>query len=162
MKIAVMGAGAVGCYFGFRLARAGNDVTLIGRPQLVEAVQRQGLRLESQSFDECIRVSASTDASAVEGAGLVLFCVESTDPEKAASAIRPYLAPDAVVLSLQNGVDNADRLRALLPQEVIAAAVYVGVEMAGPGHVRHHGRGDLVIAQSKSSAGIARALVAAG
>jgi 2-dehydropantoate 2-reductase len=162
VKIAVMGAGAVGCYFGFRLARAGHDVTLIGRPQLVEAVQREGLRLESQSFDECIRVSASTDAGAVEGAELVLFCVKSTDTESAASAIKPYLAPDAVVLSLQNGVDNADRLRALLPQDVIAAAVYVGVEMAGPGHVRHHGRGDLVIGQSNSSADIARALIAAG
>src|ERR1700722_6804820 len=162
MKIAVMGAGAVGCYFGFRLARAGHDVTLIGRPQLVEAVQRHGLRLESQSFDECIRVFASTGADAVEGAELVLFCVKSTDTESAASAIGPHLAPDAVVLSLQTGVDNADRLRALLPQEVIAAAVYVGVEMAGPGHGRHHGRGDLVIGQSKSSADIARALIEAG
>jgi 2-dehydropantoate 2-reductase len=157
-----MGAGAVGCYFGFRLACAGNDVTLIGRPQLVEAVQRQGLRLESKTFDETIRVSASTEAGAVEGAELVLFCVKSTDTDSAASAIRPHLAPDAVVLSLQNGVENADRLRALLPQEVIAAAVYVGVEMAGPGHVRHHGRGDLVIGQSKSSADMARALSAAG
>lgn len=162
MKIAVMGAGAVGCYFGFRLARAGHEVTLIGRPQLVEAVQRQGLRLESESFDECVRVSASTEAGAVEGAEIVLFCVKSSDTESAASAIGPHLAPDAVVLSLQNGIENADRLRALLAQEVIAAAVYVGVEMAGPGHVRHHGRGDLVIGQSKSSAGIARALIAAG
>ena len=91
MKIAVMGAGAVGCYFGFRLARGGNDVTLIGRPQLVEAVQRQGLRLESQSFDECVRVSASTDVCAVEGAELVLFCVKSPDTESAASAIGPHL-----------------------------------------------------------------------
>jgi len=63
---------------------------------------------------------------------------------------------------LQNGVENADRLRALLPQEVIAAAVYVGTEMAGPGHVRHHGRGELVVEQSKASDDIARALIAAG
>jgi 2-dehydropantoate 2-reductase len=66
------------------------------------------------------------------------------------------------VLSLQNGVENADRLHALLPQEVIAAAVYVGVEMAGPGHVRHHGRGELVIERSKASDDVARALIAAG
>lgn len=161
MRIAVMGAGAVGCYFGFRLARAGHDVTLIGRPRLVEAVERDGLRLESQSFDERVRVSAGTDAGAVRGARLVLFCVKSTDTESAAAAIKPQLAPDASLLSLQNGVDNADRLRALMPQEVIAAAVYVGVEMAGPGHVRHHGRGDLVIERSKSSDEFARALVAA-
>jgi 2-dehydropantoate 2-reductase len=162
MKIAVMGAGAVGCYYGFKLARGGHDVLLIGRPQHVEAIERQGLRLETQTFDEHIRVSASTEESAVQGAQLVLFCVKSTDTESAAAAIKPFLAPDTLVLSLQNGVENADRLRALLQQEVVAAAVYVGTEMAGPGHVRHHGRGELVIEQLKASDHIARALIAAG
>src|SRR5579862_8591071 len=118
-RVAVMGAGAVGCYYGFRLARAGHDVVLIGRPQLVEAVQRQGLRLETQTFDERVRVSASTEVSVVRRAQLVLFCVKSDDTESAAAAIKPHLAPDAVVLSLQNGVENADRLRAMLSQEVI-------------------------------------------
>jgi 2-dehydropantoate 2-reductase len=162
MKLAVMGAGAVGCYYGGMLARAGHNVVLIGRPQHVEAIERQGLRLETQNSDERIRVSASTEASAMQGAQLVLFCVKSTDTESGAAAIKPYLAPDALVLSLQNGVDNAERLRALLPQEVIAAAVYIGVEMAGPGHVRHHGRGELVIEPSKASDDVARALIAAG
>jgi 2-dehydropantoate 2-reductase len=162
MKIAVMGAGAVGCYYGFKLARAGHDVVLIGRLQHVEAIEREGLRLETQILDERVRVSASTEASAVRGAQFVLFCVKSTDTESAAAAIKPHLAPNAVVLSLQNGVENADRLRALLQQEVVAAAVYVGTEMAGPGHVRHHGRGELVIEQSKASDDVARALIAAG
>ena len=146
-RVAVMGAGAVGCYYGFKLARAGHDVVLIGRPQLVEAVERQGLRLETQTFDEHVRVSASTEGSAVLGAQLVLFCVKSSDTESGAAAIKPHLAPDAVVLSLQNGVENADRLRTLLPQEVIAAAVYVG---------------ELVIERSKTSDDVARALIAAG
>jgi 2-dehydropantoate 2-reductase len=162
MKIAVMGAGAVGGYYGFKLARGGYDVVLIGRPQHVEAIQRQGLRLETQTFDERVGVSASTEASAVHGARLVLFCVKSTDTESAAAAIKPHLAPDAVVLSLQNGVENADRLRALLQQQVVAVVVYVGTEMAGPGHVRHHGRGELIIEQSTASHDIARALIAAG
>ena len=162
MKIAVMGAGAVGCYYGGMLARAGHDVVLIGRPQHVEAIERQGLRLETQTFDERIRVCASTEASATQGAQLVLFCVKSTDTESGAAAIRAHLAPDALVLSLQNGVDNADRLRALLPQEVIAAAVYIGVEMAGPGHVKHHGRGELVIEPSKAGDDLARELIVAG
>src|SRR5580658_4983168 len=157
-----MGAGAVGCYYGGMLARAGHDVVLIGRPRHVEAVKREGLRLETQTFDEHIRVSASTEGSAVQGAQLVLFCVKSTDTESGAAAIKPYLAPDALVLSLQNGVKNADRLRALLPQKVIAAAVYVGTAMTGPGHVRHHGRGELVIERSKASDDVARALIAAG
>ena len=162
MKIAVMGAGAVGCYYGGMLARAGHDVVLIGRSQHVEAVVRQGLRLESQSFDERIRVSASTEGSAAQGAQLVLFCVKSTDTESGAAAIKRHLPSDALVLSLQNGVENADRLGALLPQEVAAAVVYIGTEMVGPGHVRHHGRGELVIEPSKASDGVARALIAAG
>ena len=162
MKIAVMGAGAVGCYYGFKLARAGHDVVLIGRPQHIEAIERQGLRLQTQTLDLHIYVSASTEASAVQRAQLVLFCVKSGDTESGAAAIRPHLAPDALVLSLQNGVENADRLRALLPQQVIAAAVYIGVEMVGPGHVRHHGRGELVIEPSLASDDVARALIAAG
>jgi 2-dehydropantoate 2-reductase len=162
MKIAVMGAGAVGCYYGGMLARAGHEVVLIGRPQHVAAIERQGLRLETQSFDERIRIGASTEASAVQGAPLVLFCVKSTDTETAAAALRPHLAPEALVLSLQNGVENADQLRALLPQAVAAAVVYIGTEMAGPGHVLHHGRGELVIEPSTASAEVARAFIAAG
>src|ERR1700675_5182855 len=126
MKIAVMGAGAVGCYYGFKVARAGHDCVLIGSPQHVEATERQGLRLETQSFDEHVRVSASTEGSAVQGAQLVLFCVKSTDTESGAAAIKPHLAPDALVLSLQNGVENADRLRAMLPREVAAGGGYIG------------------------------------
>jgi 2-dehydropantoate 2-reductase len=162
MKIAVMGAGAVGCYFGGMLARGGHDVVLIGRRQHVEAIERQGLRLQAQSFDERVPVRASTEARAVQGAALVLFCVKSTDTETAAAAIRPHLAPDALVLSLQNGVENVDRLRALLPQEAAAAVVYIGTEMAGPGHVLHHGRGELVLEPSKASADVARTFIAAG
>jgi 2-dehydropantoate 2-reductase len=162
MKIAVMGAGAVGCYYGGMLARAGNDVVLIGRLLHVEAVERQGLRLETKTFDERIRVSASTEASAVRGAQLVLFCVKSNDTASGAAAIKSHLAADALVLSLQNGVENAEQLRTLLPQQVAAAVVHVGTEMAGPGHVRHHGRGELVIQPSKASADVARALIAAG
>jgi 2-dehydropantoate 2-reductase len=135
MRVAVMGAGAVGCYFGGMLARAGHDVVLIGRPQHVEAIERNGLRLDAQAFDEHIRLCASTTAGAVEGAQLVLFCVKSRDTESAAAAIRPHLAPDALVLSLQNGVENAERLRTLLSQEVAAAVVYIGAEMAGPGRL---------------------------
>jgi 2-dehydropantoate 2-reductase len=162
MKVTVVGAGAVGCYYGGMLARAGHDVTLIGRPQHVEAIERQGLRLETQTFDERIRVSASSEGSAVQSAQLVLFCVKSTDTASAAAAIKPHLAPHALVLSLQNGVENADRLRAILSQDVLAAVVYIGTEMAGPGHVRHHGRGELIIERSRASDEVAQALIAAG
>lgn len=163
MKVAVMGAGAVGCYFGGMLARAGHDVVLIARPQHVEAIARDGLRMETKTFDERVRLAASTEPSAVQGAKLVLFCVKSLDTESAGALIRPHLAPDALVLCLQNGVDNADRLRTVLTGTAVAAAVvYVATEMAGPGHVRHHGRGDLVIELTSASQAVAQALIAAG
>jgi 2-dehydropantoate 2-reductase len=163
LKIVVMGAGAVGCYHGGMLARAGHDVVLIARPQHVEAIARDGLRMETRTFDERVRLAASIDPGAVQGANLVLFCVKSTDTEAAGAQIRPYLAPDALVLCLQNGVDNADRLRTVLPShQVSAAVVYVATEMAGPGHVKHHGRGELVIEPSAASDAVAKALTAAG
>ncbi|MDO9195097.1 ketopantoate reductase family protein [Rhodoferax sp.] len=166
-KVAVMGAGAVGCYYGGMLARAGHEVVLIARPQHVEPIARDGLRMETATFDEHVRLAASTDPSAVQGAQLVLLCVKSTDTESAGALLRPYLAPDALVLTLQNGVDNADCLRAVLRQHAVAAAVvYVATEMAGTGHVTHHGRGELVIepvaSASISSEGVAQALIAAG
>lgn len=165
MKVAVMGAGAVGCFFGGMLARAGHDVVLIGRPQHVEAIAREGLRIEARQFDERIgapHLTASTEASAVAGAELVLFCVKSTDTESAGAAIKPHLRADTLVLTLQNGADNAERLRTVIPQDVAAAVVYVATEMAGPGHVRHHGRGELVIEPSRASDAAARSLIEAG
>ncbi|CAB3762542.1 ketopantoate reductase family protein [Paraburkholderia humisilvae] len=159
MKVAVMGAGAVGCYYGGMLARAGHDVVLIGRAQHVDAIRAHGLRLETQSFDERVRVAASTDAHAAAGAQLVLFCVKSTDTESAAQQLQPHLAPDALIVSLQNGVDNAERLRTQVAQEVAAAVVYVAAGMAGPGHVKHNGRGELVIEPSATSDAVARALI---
>lgn len=145
MKIAIMGAGAVGCYYGGMLARAGHDVVLIGRPQHVEAIRRQGLFMDTSSFQEHVRVRASTEASDIAGAEMVLCCVKSTDTQQAARAMAPHLAADALVLSLQNGVDNAEQLQAELPQQVAPAVVYVATEMAGPGHLKHHGRGELVV-----------------
>ncbi|SFP93436.1 ketopantoate reductase [Variovorax sp. PDC80] len=163
MKVAVMGAGAVGCYYGAMLARAGHEVVLIGRPAHVEAVRARGLRLEAQSFDEHVPMAASTEPDAVRGADLVLFCVKSTDTEAAAAQIAPHLAPGALVLTLQNGVDNDERARSVLrSHEVAAAVVYVATGMAGPGHVKHNGRGELVIAPSARGEEVAQALRAAG
>lgn len=163
LKVAVMGAGAVGCYYGGMLARAGHDVVLIARPQHVEAVARDGLRMQTRTFDEHVRLAASPDASAVQGADLVLFCVKSTDTEAAGAQMLPWLAAGALVLTLQNGVDNADRLRTVLQgHQVAAAVVYVATGMAGPGHVKHNGRGELLIEPSNRSEAVAQALIAAG
>lgn len=148
-RIAVMGAGAVGCYYGGLLARAGHDVVLIGRESHVDAIRRDGLWLETTTFSERIAVAASTQAEAAQAAHIVLFCVKSTDTPAAAAQLAPHLSPSAIVLSLQNGIDNAERLRQHLPQEVVATTVYVAAEMAGPGHMRHHGHGELVIGETR-------------
>ena len=155
IKIAVFGAGAVGCYYGGMLARAGHAVTLVGRPRHMDAVRRAGLRLETLSFDESLPLTASCDAASIAGAQLVLCCVKSTDSPCAAAEMAPYLAPDALLLSLQNGVDNAPRLQALLGREVAPAVVYVAAQMAGSGHVKHYGGGELVIGESPASADLA-------
>jgi 2-dehydropantoate 2-reductase len=162
MRMAVMGAGAVGCYYGGMLARAGHEVTLIGRARHVDAVRRDGLRMDTVSFGATVSMPASTDAAAVRGAQWVLCCVKSTDTEGAAAAMAPYLEPDALVLSLQNGVDNAERLQALLPQRVAPAVVYVAAEMSGPGHVTHKGRGELVIGPLPESEALSAVFAQAG
>ena len=145
MRVAVLGAGAVGCFFGGMLARAGHPVTLIGRQAHVDVFRAKGLHFEGLTINEQIKVEASTDPAAVGGARLVLFCVKSTDTETAAAQIAPHLDAGAIVVNLQNGVDNTERIQSRVSQPVIPAVVYVATEMAGPGHLKHHGRGDLVI-----------------
>ena len=162
MKVAVMGAGAIGCYYGGLLARAGHEVTFIGRATHVDAINAHGLLLETAEFKDHVPARASTAASAVAGADLVLVCVKSADTEDAGRQMAASLGPDAMLLCLQNGVDNADRLAVVLGRPVIGAAVYVGTGMEGPGHVRHHGGGALVIGDTAQSAALAATLAAAG
>jgi len=162
MKTAILGAGAVGCFYGGMLARAGREVVLIGRAAHVDAIRCGGFRMQTQSFDERVPVAASTDAAAVAGAKLVLCCVKSNDTLQAAKDMAPHLEPDAIVLSLQNGYDNAERLQQSLGRPVYPAVVYVATEMAGPGHLRHHGRGELVIGQFAGSSAVVAEFASAG
>lgn len=160
--VAVMGAGAVGCFYGAQLALAGEAVTLIGRAALVQAVQERGLLLERGGQVETVALSASADPAAVAGADLVLVCVKSGDSAAAAAQIAPHLAPDATVLSLQNGIANAEILSAALGRPVIPVVVYVATDMGGPGHVRHHGRNELILGPGPGAEDAAGRLRAAG
>jgi 2-dehydropantoate 2-reductase len=144
-RITVVGAGAVGCYYGGMLARAGAPVTLIGRATHVEAIARDGLYLEGTRVHERIRVGAATDIAAVAGSEIVLVCVKTTDTDDTARLLASRLGDRAQIISLQNGVDNVERMHAAAGLAPLAAAVYVAAEMAGPGHVRQSSRGDLVI-----------------
>jgi len=100
-----------------------------------------------------VPVAASADIADARGAQLVLLCVKSIDSETAALALAPHLAPGAIVLDLQNGVDNVPRICRHVPNPVVAAVVYVACEMIGAGCVKHHGRGDLVIGAMDTGGG---------
>jgi 2-dehydropantoate 2-reductase len=154
-RVAVIGAGAVGCYFGGRLVRAGCPVTFIGRPgpnSSVAALARDGLYFDSPEFQENLRLETSTDPSAGPAADVVLICVKTLDTTAATASLAPHLRSDAIVVSLQNGVENAAVIREVLRDAgrvplpvVLPSVVYVAAAMPAPGHLKHSGRGDLVI-----------------
>jgi 2-dehydropantoate 2-reductase len=144
-SIAVVGAGAVGGYFGGMLAAAGAPVTMIGRPTFVDAVQSNGLFLDTLRFQKSVPVEVTTEISAARGAEVVLFCVKTKDNAATARALAPHLAPGATVISLQNGVDNVEQIHAAAGIDALRAVVYVGAAIPEPGRVKHTARGDLVI-----------------
>src|SRR5580704_1521642 len=144
-RVAVVGAGAVGGYFGGILARAGAPVIMIGRAAFVAAVKKTGLFLDTVQFKESVRVEASTELKDVRGAEIVLFCVKTTDNAATASGLAPLVAPGTLVVSMQNGVDNAEQIRAASGLDALSAVVYVAASVPEPGRVKHVGRGDLVV-----------------
>jgi 2-dehydropantoate 2-reductase len=154
-SVAVLGAGAVGSYYGARLARSGIGVTLVGRPAHVAAIERDGLRVVEGGAEWRADVRAVTDVAAAARADVVLVTVKTPDTTEAAATLAKTLSPRTRIVSLQNGVDNTERIGAVLANPVYAGVVYVGVQMDGPGRVRHTGRGDLVV-------GVPRAFVARG
>jgi 2-dehydropantoate 2-reductase len=151
-RVAVMGAGAVGSYFGGMLARAGARVTLIGRPAHVEAVRREKLFMDTVTFQEHVAVEASADPEAVAGAGVVLLSVKGSENEEASRSIAPHLAPGAIVVSLQNGVDNIERIRQASGIDALPSVVYIAVALPEPGHVKHTGNGALAVGELEHSA----------
>ena len=144
-RVAIVGAGAVGCYFGGMLARAGVPVTLIGRVSHMDAIRANGLFLQRNDFEGYVRVDASTEISSVRQCTIVLLCVKTIDTETAAAAIAPHLSADSLIVSFQNGVDNVERIRRAAGIAALPAVVYVACAMTGPGRVTHNGRGDIVI-----------------
>src|SRR6266568_7989987 len=144
-QIAVVGAGAVGGYFGGMFARAGAPIVLIGRRHFADAVNSNGLVLDKSEGQERIRVAATTEMSAIRDCSLILFSVKANDTAETAKQIAPFLQPDATVVCLQNGVDNADRVRAATNVVTMPAVVYVAVSVPEFGRVKHLARGDLII-----------------
>jgi 2-dehydropantoate 2-reductase len=139
VRIAVMGAGAQGCYVGGLLARAGLDVSFIARGEQLAALAERGLRLESElvgSFS--LPVRAVADPATVGAVDLVIFTVKAYDVEGAGQQMRPLLGDRTMVLPLQNGVDTALRLGRFVPPQLILGGIsYVSAHLAMPGVVRH-------------------------
>jgi 2-dehydropantoate 2-reductase len=162
-RIAVVGAGAVGGYFGGMLARAGAPVVFIGRPSFVEAAGANGLFLDTVAFQERVKIVAAADLAAARDAEIVLFCVKTTDTRATAADLARVVAPGAILLSMQNGVDNAEQIRAASGLTALAAAVYVAASVPSPGTVKHVGRGDLVLGPpSEATARVAAVFARAG
>jgi 2-dehydropantoate 2-reductase len=144
-KIYVLGAGAVGCYFGGMLARAHHDLTLIARPARTQAIKDHGLKMDCQSFQEVIKLKASSQLTLLKDADLILLSVKSLDTKKTIQEIAPILPKRAVILSLQNGVANVDIASSLMTNPIFPAVVYVASGMMDERTMKHHGRGELYI-----------------
>jgi 2-dehydropantoate 2-reductase len=147
-RIAVVGAGAVGGYFGGMFVRAGAPTVFIGRKHFADAVNSKGLVLDKSQGEERIKADATVEMSAVQDCSLILFCVKSNDTSATAAQMAPFVRPDATVVCLQNGVDNADQVRAAAKVVAVPAAVYVAVSVPKSGRVKHLARGDLIIGPS--------------
>ena len=141
MRIAVMAAGAVGGYFGGRMAAAGHDVAFIARGVHRDAIRRDGLKIESALGDLHLKdVNVTDDPKQVGPVEVVLFAVKLWDTETAGEQTRPLLGPESRVITLQNGVDSVERLAPILGEEVvIAGTTYVVTTTAKPGVIHHTG-----------------------
>jgi 2-dehydropantoate 2-reductase len=140
MKIAVYGSGGVGGYFGGRLAAAGAEVHLLARGAHLEALRRDGLTVRSPRGDLHVSLPATDDPSDIGPADFVLFCVKSFDTEPAAARCAPLIHEGTAVLSLQNGVDNEDKLVAALgASPVMGGVAYIFSTIESPGVIRHTG-----------------------
>jgi 2-dehydropantoate 2-reductase len=142
MKIAVMGTGGVGGYYGARLAEAGYEVGFVARGAHLAAIRKDGLRLESPLGDVHLeKVRATDDPATLGKADLVIFAVKLWDTEAAATLIRPLVGPETGVLSLQNGVQKDDVLRRVLGAEPVMGGVcYVATVIDRPGVIKHTGK----------------------
>jgi 2-dehydropantoate 2-reductase len=140
MRIAVFGAGAIGGYFGGRLAQAGHDVRLLARGRHLAAIQERGLQVRSILGDFDAMLPATDEPATIGPVDAVLFTVKSYDTDAAAARLPPLLGPETIVVSLQNGVDNEERIgRVVGARRVLGGVAYLLANVADPGEIVHTG-----------------------
>lgn len=138
MKIAVVGAGGVGGYFGGKLCQAGYEVVFLTRGKALEAIRNNGLVVKSFMGDFTVHPEVSDQPDCVQGADLILLCTKSWQIEEVGNSIAPYIDAQSVVLPLQNGADNAERLmRILPPKQVIGGLCKIVSKIESPGVIDH-------------------------
>ncbi len=149
MHTLIMGTGAVGAFFGGRLARAGAAVTFVARGPTLTALQRDGLRIVAGADSETIRpVRAVATPGEAGRCDLVLVCVKSYDTADAAVALRPVVGSDSIVVSLQNGIENEALLAAVLGlPPLLGGLTHIGAELVAPGVVRHDSGGRVIFGE---------------
>ncbi|OLB98883.1 MAG: hypothetical protein AUH30_06835 [Candidatus Rokubacteria bacterium 13_1_40CM_68_15] len=149
LSIVVMGVGGVGGYFGARLVLAGTTVTFVARGTHLAALRRDGLRVRSLAEGErVVKIDAVETLAGGPPADAVLFCVKSYDTESAAAALRPVVGPDTAVVSLQNGVDNEEKIDAVLGgRHAVGGAAYVFAGIEAPGVIAHRFGGRIVFGE---------------
>ncbi len=152
MRIAVMGSGAVGGYFGAKLAAAGHEVIFVARGAHLAALKQHGLYIESFQGNLHIRSALFTDEPPAGVVDLVLFCVKSYDTDIASRALAPLIAPATRILSLQNGVDNPSRIaRTWGTERTLAGVIYLGAQLVRPGAIRHSSGGKILFGELDGS-----------
>lgn len=141
MRIAVIGTGGIGGYFGGRLAQAGNDVTFVARGRHLAALRERGLKLESAAGDATVtRAECTDDIGSIAACDVVMFCVKLWDVEAAASAVAPLVAKGGVVIPFQNGVDTPEILAKTVGAEhVLGGIAYIASTIREPGVIAHTG-----------------------
>jgi 2-dehydropantoate 2-reductase len=140
MRIAVIGAGGVGGYFGARLAQAGHEVTFVARGRHLAAIREHGLAIESALGDATVRCPATDDLSAVGPVDVAMLCVKLWDVEATAPKLAGIVSNGGVVIPFQNGVESADRVAALLgPSHVLGGVAYIAATIRAPGVIAHTG-----------------------
>jgi len=141
MKIAAMGAGGVGGYFGARLQQAGHEVTFFARGRHLEALRSNGLKVESPHGEARLKVRALEDPREAQIADVVLFAVKLWDTESAAERLRPIVGAHTCVIPFQNGVESIARLRAFFPEQaVLGGSAYIATRVKSPGVIEHTGQ----------------------
>jgi 2-dehydropantoate 2-reductase len=149
MRIAVVGSGGVGGYFGGLLAQAGEEVIFIARGANLEALRSNGIRIDSRLTGDFTRaVSATDDPGSVGEVDLVLMCVKTYDLDAAAARISPLIGPDTMILPLQNGIDSAERIaRVVRPEGILGGVAYVIATLMAPGVVAHTGLNKIIFGE---------------